>query len=106
MKEFEINGITILLGQNAKENSKLLDCDPEYYWLHLSSFNSGHVIVKHPDPDEETLEYAAGLCKSHTKYRNLKNIKVDCTKRRNLEKSEVIGEALIKSFRQVYTLKV
>jgi len=106
MKEFEFNGVKILLGQNAKENSKLLDCDPEYYWLHLSSFSSGFIIVKHTDPGEETLKYAATLCKSHTKYRNLKNIKVDYTKRSNLQKGEDIGEVLFKSLRKVYTLKV
>ncbi len=105
MKEFEFNGVTILLGENAKENWKLLDCEPEYYWLHLSSFNSGHVIVKNPNPDEETLEYAAKICKKHTKYRNLKNIKVDCTKRMNLEKGDEIGEIVFKSLRQVRILK-
>jgi predicted ribosome quality control (RQC) complex YloA/Tae2 family protein len=106
MKEYVFNGITILLGENAKENSKLLDCDPEYYWIHLSSFSSGHIIVKHSNPDEETLKYAAMLCKKNTKYRNLKNVKVDCTRRNNLAKSEKVGEVYIISLRRVRSLKV
>ena len=106
MKEFEINNIVVVLGQCAQENWDIIDFDSDFIWLHLNSFPSCHVIIQDESPDNETLQSAAELCKENTKYRNLKNLKVCCTKCSNLKKGSDIGSVIYKSKRQVKTISV
>jgi predicted ribosome quality control (RQC) complex YloA/Tae2 family protein len=38
---------TILIGQNAEENSTILrECDPEDIWFHLKHSSSPHIILR------------------------------------------------------------
>ena len=106
MKEFEINGTDVILGQCAQENWDIIDFDSGFIWLHLNSFPSCHVIIQDESPYNETLEAAAELCKENTKYRNLKNLKICYTKCSNLKKGSDIGSVIYKSKRQVKTILV
>ena len=106
MKTVEYNNITIIIGQNAQENWDIIDFESSYIWLHLNSFPSCHVIIEDDDPDDDVLLYAAQLCKSNTKYKNLKNIKICHTKCNNLKKGSDIGSVIYKSKRQVKTTLV
>lgn len=108
MKIFQINNITCKLGQSATENWSLLEqAKPEYIFFHLSSFPSGYVILECiEEPDETILTEAAIICKNGTKYRNLKNIKVDYCRCDNLNKGNVVGEVKFRSLRKVRNIQL
>lgn len=107
MKIFCYNSITIKLGQNAKENTLLVkESEPNYVWIHLESFPSGHVIVQCDQPSNEVLEYSMKACLDGTRYKHMKNIKVSVTKVSNLNLTGVLGEVEFKSNRKVQTLKI
>ena len=101
MKEFIEDNITIKLGENAKENWKLLNTNPNFIWMHLDSFPSCHVIIETENPSKDVILIGATLCKSHTKYKNIKNIKVCMTTCGNLKKGENVGSVIFKSKRKV-----
>lgn len=88
----------IYIGCNAQENWDLIDrANNEDIWYHLDSFPSCHVICN----DMNKLLYCAQLCKSHSKYRNLPNVKICYTAVNNLVKGENIGSVTYKSKRKV-----
>ena len=106
MKTEEFNETTIVIGENAKDNWNIINFNSDCIWLHLNSFPSCHVIIKDNNPELETLEYAAQISKSNTKYKHLKNVKVCYTKCNNLKKGPDVGSVIYKSKRQVHTIKV
>lgn len=106
MKKDLFNETTIILGENAQDNWNIIDFESDYIWLHLNSFPSCHIIIQDENPDNETLMYAAELCKENTKYRNLRNLKICYTKCNNLKKGTDIGSVIYKSKRQVKTVLV
>lgn len=106
MKTDEYNNNKIIIGQTAEENWNIIDFECDYIWLHLNSFPSCHVIIENDNPDEDTLTYAAELCKNNTKYRNLKNLKVCYTKCNNLKKGSDVGSVIYKSKRKVKTITI
>ena len=106
MKELEFNDTIIILGENAQDNWNIIDFESDYIWLHLDSFPSCHVIICDECPDNETIMYASELCKSKTKYKNLKNVKVCYTKCSNLKKGSDVGSVIYKSKRQVKRVMV
>lgn len=93
------------IGTSAVENWKMLeDCKINHLFFHLSSFPSCFVILEWDAssiPTDDIIYEAARQCKEHTKYRNLKNIKVDYTNSCNVVKGEEVGEVYYKSNRQV-----
>lgn len=93
----------IKIGKNANDNWKILDeACPQHIFFHLSSFPSCYVIFECDDqPSDEIIEHCARTCKEHTKYRNLKNIKVDYTLCSNVTKGEKLGEVIYKSNKKV-----
>jgi predicted ribosome quality control (RQC) complex YloA/Tae2 family protein len=101
MKSEYYNDTKIIIGENAKDNWDIIDFESENIWLHLNSFPSCHVVIEDNSPSEDVLNYAANLCKQHTKYRNLKNLKICFTKCNNLVKGEDVGSVSYKSKRQV-----
>ena len=107
MKTFEINGINAFLCETAKENWQLIDeSDDKFTWMHLNSFPSGHIIIQSEDIDDVILNAAAELCKQHTKYRNIPNLKICYTLVSNLIKGEKVGSVHYKSNRKVNTVKI
>jgi predicted ribosome quality control (RQC) complex YloA/Tae2 family protein len=97
-----------VLGENAQDNWKILsESSPNDYFFHLSSFPSCYVILKCEDiPTLEHLTRASEICKSATKYRNLRNIKVDYCMCSNVKKGSVVGEAVFVSNRKVKQIKI
>lgn len=109
MKNFTKEGYTIRLGKTAKENWTLLEgSKPHHYFFHLSSFPSGYVILEHDfeEVSEKIIIECAEICKAGTKYRNLKNLKVDYCQCSNVMKGDVIGEAVFRSNRKVKIIKL
>jgi predicted ribosome quality control (RQC) complex YloA/Tae2 family protein len=108
MKEFIINNIKIKVGTNATENWELLSQAKDLnVFLHLSSFPSCYVIIETDDiPDIDILKEAANICKNNTKYKNLKNIKVDYTICNNVIKGDIVGEVYYKSNKKVKQIQI
>jgi predicted ribosome quality control (RQC) complex YloA/Tae2 family protein len=98
------------VGSNAKENWQLLsESNPTDILFHLHSFPSCYVILKNDFdtfPNQDIIQQTAIICKTNTKYKNLKDIKVDYTFCRNVEKGEVVGELIYKSNKKVLSVKI
>ena len=103
MKEILIDNYKILVGNNAKENWELLEkCNENNIFLHLTHFPSCYVIILTENfPEKYIIEQAAKICKSNTKYKNLKNVSVDYTLCKNIEKGKILGEVFFKSNKKV-----
>ena len=97
-----------MLGENARDNWDMLSqSKPEHYFFHLSSFPSAYVIlVCEGEPSQKEILRGAQICKENTKYRNLKNLKVDYCPRSNVCRGEVTGEAIFISIKKVKQVKV
>lgn len=107
MKRIVFNDTQILIGENKNENWELLDENRgTFYWFHLKSFPSCHVIVQTDDITEELIHHGATLCKSNTKYKNLCNLKVNYTPISNIKKADAIGSVSFISNRKVKTITV
>lgn len=111
MKTFEFENIKFLLGQNAEENSYILEeaqkINSNYIWFHLNSFPSCYVIMYstfdqfNDNSLNNYLNYGANLCKTYSKYRNLKDLKICYTTLKKLSKTNKIGEVLIKGKKNI-----
>jgi len=110
MKEIIVHDIKCKIGSNAVENWDILaESKPYYLFFHLSSFPSCFLILECDENlyvDNKIIEESAILCKQNTKYKNLKNIKVDYTLCKNIEKGNKTGQVFYKSNRQVKTIKI
>ena len=107
MKIFNIEETKIILGENATENWGILDdANPTHYFFHLSSFPSGYVILEESNPTIDMIVTCAMYCKTGTKYKNLKNLKVDYCPCYNLEKGEQTGEVIYKRRKLVKQIKI
>lgn len=108
MKIFLLDGVTYKLGESAKDNWCLLDNSQNYHmFFHLSAFPSGYVILEcEKNPDIKMLTIASEICKNGTKYKNLRNLKIDYCRCDNLEKGDNIGDVLFISNRKVKQLKI
>ena len=107
MKQFLFKNINIYLGENKEENWNLLEtsCENDVF-VHLNSFPSGHVKIENETCDQEIILYAGEICKQHSKYKNLKDVKICYCKYGNVLKGEKIGEVEFKSNRQVKKIKL
>lgn len=91
----------IVIGSNAQENWGIIkDSDLSHIWFHLNSFPSPHVIIRSSNPSDEQVVDAAYLCKSRSKYKNVKNVKVVYTRIANLELAGEVGSVNIISKRK------
>lgn len=108
MKEIQLEqGNLIKIGENAKENWALIDAsESEWWWFHLKSFPSSHVVLETSEPTNEELIAAATWCKDTTKYRNLKNLKVSYCQIKNIKKAEKVGSVTFLSNRKVKEIKL
>ena len=108
MKEIVFNNTKIKVGSNAAENWKMLDeSSDNNIFFHLKSFPSCYVIIEcEEDPSIETINEAVKICKSNTKYKNMRDIKVDYTFCNNVKRGEIIGEVIYKSNKQVKCVKI
>ena len=96
------------IGKNAQENWQLLEkSSATDIFFHLSSFPSCYVILETSVvPSDDVIRQCALLCKENTKYKNLKDIKVDYTPCNNVIKGEKVGEVYYCSNRKVKQVKI
>ncbi len=87
MKFTAPSGRTILVGKNNLQNDKLtFSAEPEEIWLHAKDMPGSHVIIVGPNPDDDTIRYAAKLAAAYSKGARSSNVPVDYTKRRYVKK--------------------
>ena len=95
----------IKIGQNAKENWKIIDdCEPDDIWFHLQKIPSCHLICElKRDLTKDEIYYLATLCKNNTnKCKNFKNVKVDYTFIKNVKKDKTkVGSVFIKNLNTI-----
>ena len=106
MKVVEYQETEFKIGKNSKENWDLLDENQNYTWFHLASFPSCYVVCCSDDINDELISYGAQLCKENTKYRNLKNLKINYTLIGNLKKANTEGAVYFKSNRKVKNILI
>ena len=105
IKEFD--NIIIRIGENSKENWEIIDnSNLNWYWFHLKSFPSCHVVVESEELSDNLLLIAAELCKKNTKYKNVPNIKINYCKINNLIKAKDEGSVIFKSNRKLNSIKI
>ena len=101
------NELQIKIGQNAQENWNLIDgSQNDWYWFHLKSFPSSHVVLCCSNPTRESLIEAAKYCKQSTKYKNVPNIKISYCQIQNIRKSNKVGSITYISNRKVKEIKL
>lgn len=111
MRKYELdNNIILYIGNNANENWVLLsNSKPWYIFLHLSSFPSCYGIInkdKDVSVDKLCIYKSCKLVLDNTKYRNMKNVKVDITECDNIKKGNLVGEVIYKSNKKIKTIYI
>ena len=88
--QFNIDGFTVLVGKNNKQNdyitTKLASKDD--IWLHVKDFHGSHVILRTENkvPSQETINKCAKLAKDYSKANSSANVPVDYTFVKNVRK--------------------
>lgn len=88
-RQFEHNGMKILLGRNNVQNDKLLRlAGPDDIWLHTQKYHSSHAIIFTDGRQvcDETLVFAAQVCAYYSSGRDADKIPVDYCKRKFVKK--------------------
>lgn len=82
------SGIPISVGKNNKQNDYLTFkiAQKNEIWLHTKDIPGSHVVIHHPNPDEETLKEAAVLSAYFSKARQSSSVPVDYTEIRHVKK--------------------
>ncbi len=79
--KFEINGFTVLVGKNNKQNDELTlkIASKEDYWFHTQSIHGSHVILKTDgkDVDNNTIFECAKIAAKYSKAKMSSNVPVD-----------------------------
>lgn len=90
----------IKIGENKLDNDQLVaNAKQTDIWFHLASFPSCHIILECDSnniPTKEMIIYCAQLTKENTKYKNLKNVKVNYTEIKNVKRTDEPGKVIIK----------
>lgn len=95
------NGTIILFGKNKLQNDYLsfsLPLNREFVWLHIKDFSGAHIVIKNMNPSEKELLLASELAlfNSHKSAGE-----VHYTKKKNVRRGHVLGEALIKNYKTI-----
>ena len=108
MKLYNFENYSCKVGESAKENWNLLDNSADNdYFFHLSSFPSCYVILECVNNvDKKMIYMAASLCKDNTKYKHMKDLKVDYCSCSNVKKGNSVGVVTYKSNNKVSRVKI
>ena len=92
-----------VIGKDAQDNFDIID-DAEIYhwWFHIVGQSSGHIIAKtDEDINKKILRYVikqgAVLCKQHSRFAGMKNVKIVYARIRDVEKTDKIGMVIVKN---------
>ena len=104
--------IDFIIGGNAQENHDIIDegynANENNLWFHISDKPSAHVISKIPkdlelkkDEVKKIIKQGALICKTYSKYKKEKNVSIDYTKIKNVEKCEEPGVVTLKDVKKI-----
>lgn len=107
--EYQDISFEIIVGKNAQENWDLIsNASQNDLWFHLGgNMPSPHVILKIPEKfvlkkiPKQIIFQCANLCKSHSKYCNIKKVSVIYTEIKNISKGEIVGSVYTKKTSEV-----
>ncbi len=89
-RRFQIDGFTILVGRNARQNEQVTfrQAAPDDLWLHVRGQPGAHVILKRGgrEVSEEVLLWAAELAAYYSPARGEASVDVDVTERRHVQR--------------------
>lgn len=81
--KFEIDGFTVLVGKNNRQNDYLTTrlANKEDIWLHVKDAHGSHVILRTENkiPSQDTINKCAKLAKEYSKSSESSNVPVDYT---------------------------
>ncbi len=100
------SGTKILFGKSAKQNTFLTfmyDTSKEHLWFHIENRSGSHVIIKKDDPNNDEIRVAAEICLINS---SQKDGDVSYTKRKNVKKGHVLGEAILKEYKTIHLKNV
>ena len=87
MKFTAPSGRVILVGKNNLQNDKLtFTAEANEVWLHAKDMPGSHVIITGPEPDDETIVYAARIAAKYSKGGTGSHVPVDYTLRKHVKK--------------------
>jgi len=96
---FESNMIKI--GESQEDNDQIIsEASQTDIWFHLENLPSCHVIIscdKKNPISKEMIKHCANLCKINGKYKNHKKLRVNYCPTKNIKKTDVQGQVIIKS---------
>jgi predicted ribosome quality control (RQC) complex YloA/Tae2 family protein len=97
MREFISSaGILIKLGENAKENDRLVKSShQDFFWVHLENLPSGHAVIESPDPDPATINEAMQAVKYFSKARGNTEARMITAKIREVERVDRTRPGLV-----------
>ena len=102
MKNFIVDNIDIKLGENAQENWDIsFNSHPNFIWMHLAHYPSGHLVIQNRSPSFQTINECAKLCQQYSKCKKMRHLKYSMTTCKNLLKGDKIGEVEFISYRKV-----
>ena len=88
---YTIDGYTVLIGKNNKQNDylSLKYAHSNDLWFHTKDIHGSHVVLKTngEEPSQETINKCASLCAFHSKAKNSSNVAVDYTFARYVKKA-------------------
>jgi predicted ribosome quality control (RQC) complex YloA/Tae2 family protein len=104
--------IEFIIGGNAQENHNIIDeaydANKNNLWFHISDKPSAHVISKIPkdmelkkDEIKKIIKQGALICKTYSKYKKEKNVSIDYTRIKNVEKCEEPGAVTLKEVKKI-----
>jgi len=82
------DGSLILVGKNNKQNDFLTNrfAARDDLWFHTKDIPGSHVVIRDPEPTEETILEAATIAAYFSKARSSSSVPVDFTKVRHVKK--------------------
>ena len=103
----------IVVGTNAKENWDLIDgAEPDDLWFHVDDFSSGHVLIKERFDTKTNLQQihypnqiisiGSQYCKSQSKFKDKKKLKIIYTQISNIKKGKTIGSVYVRNSSYIY----
>lgn len=88
-KEFTSKtGISIYVGKNGRANDKLTFqiANGNDWWLHAAGIPGSHIVIRHENPDRETIEEAMALAVEYSKAKKSGEAEVVVTQRKYVSK--------------------
>ena len=100
------SGIQILYGRNNLQNETLTWhlARKDDIWLHAKDYHGAHVVIRDPDPDEETLRAGALIAAYYSAGRSSSSLPVNYCPVRNLKKipGAKPGMVQLSSYKTIY----